>query len=72
MRSKHWFKDFIAEVVEDRGNIGALAVAAFTVKVRVDPWNEQTTELPEESLECGTDGEDLTRRRRARWQKDKL
>ncbi len=60
VRPKHWFKGLIAEVIEDRGNIGIGGRRLYGVKVRVDPWNEHTTELPEESLEAVADGPDST------------
>jgi hypothetical protein len=41
----------IGEVIEDRGPIGFRGRRLYAVKMRLDPWNEHTTELPEESLE---------------------
>jgi len=55
VRLKHIFKGLIGEVVEDRGNIGAGGRRLYGVKVRVDPWNEHTPEIGEESLEAVVD-----------------
>jgi hypothetical protein len=51
VRIKHGFRGMIGEVIEDRGPIGARGRRLYGVKLRLDPWNEHTTELPEESLE---------------------
>jgi hypothetical protein len=58
VRMKHGFRGMIAEVIEDRGPIGFRGRRLYGVKFRVDPWNEHTTELPEESLEAVDDGQD--------------
>jgi hypothetical protein len=55
VRLKHGFKGMIAEVVEDRGNIGAGGRRLYNVKLRVDQWNESTLEEPEDSLEAVED-----------------
>lgn len=55
VRLQSIFRGMIAEVVEDRGNIGVGGRRFYGVKVRVDPWNEHTTELPEDSLEVVVD-----------------
>ncbi len=52
VRIKYGFRGMIGEVIEDRGLIGAHGRRLYVVKVRVDPWNEHTSELPEESLEA--------------------
>jgi hypothetical protein len=52
VRLLHGFRGMIAEVVEDRGPIGVRGRRLYAVKLRLDPWNEHTTELPEESLEA--------------------
>jgi hypothetical protein len=52
VRIKHGFRGMIGEVVEDRGRIGVHGRRLYVVKVRLDPWNEHTSELPEESLEA--------------------
>ena len=52
VRIKHGFRGMIGEVVEDRGPIGVHGRRLYAVRVRLDPWNEHTTELPEESLEA--------------------
>ena len=51
VRILHGFRGMIAEVVEDRGRIGAGGRRFYAVKLRLDGWNEHTTELPEGSLE---------------------
>jgi hypothetical protein len=51
VRLKHGFRGLIAEVVEDRGPIGVGGRRLYGVRLRLDPWNELTTERPEESLE---------------------
>jgi hypothetical protein len=55
VRIKHGFRGMIGEVVEDRGPIGVHGRRLYAVKVRLDPWNEHTTELPEESLEAASE-----------------
>ena len=60
MRIKHGFRGRIAEVVEDRGPIGVQGRRLYAVRLRLDPWNEHTTELPEESLEAVPDGTNAT------------
>lgn len=52
VRIRHGFRGMIAEVVEDRGRIGVGGRRLYAVKMRLDEWNEHTTELPEESLEA--------------------
>lgn len=52
VRMLHGFRGMIAEIVEDRGPIGVGGRRLYGVKFRVDEWNEETTELPEESLEA--------------------
>jgi hypothetical protein len=52
VRIRHGFRGMIAEVVEDRGRIGVGGRRVYAVKLRLDDWNEHTTELPEESLEA--------------------
>jgi hypothetical protein len=52
VRIKHGFRGMIGEVVEDRGPIGVNGRRLYSVKLRLDPWNELTSELPEESLEA--------------------
>jgi hypothetical protein len=55
VRLKHGFQGMIGEVVEDRGPIGVNRRRLYAVKLRLDPWNELTSELPEESLEAVPD-----------------
>ena len=57
VRILHGFRGMIAEVIEDRGPIGFRGRRLYTVKLRLDPWNEHTSELPEESLEAVDSGE---------------
>jgi hypothetical protein len=45
----------IAEVVEDRGPLGIGGRRLYGVRFRVDPWNEITTERPEDALEAVED-----------------
>jgi hypothetical protein len=52
VRILHGFRGMIAEIVEDRGPIGVGGRRLYGVKFRVDEWNEETTELPEESIEA--------------------
>jgi hypothetical protein len=56
VRLKHGFGGImIGEVIEDRGPIGVRGRRLYSVKLRVDPWNEHTSEYPEESLELVAD-----------------
>jgi hypothetical protein len=52
VRILHGFRGMIGEVIEDRGRIGMGGRRLYTVKFRLDEWNEHTSELPEESLEA--------------------
>jgi hypothetical protein len=52
MRIKHGFRGIIGEVVEERGPLGVHGRRPDAVKRRLDPWNEHSSELPEESLEA--------------------
>jgi hypothetical protein len=56
VRLKHQFRGQIAEIVEDRGSIGVRGRRLYAVRLHLDPWNDYTTELPEESLETVDDG----------------
>jgi len=62
VRMKHGFRGMIGEVIEDRGPIGVRGRRLYSVKLRLDPWNEHTSEYPEESLEAVTDGANAARR----------
>jgi hypothetical protein len=55
VRILHGFRGLIAEIIEDRGPIGAHRRRLYAVKFRVDPWNEYSTEMPEDSLEAVSD-----------------
>ena len=70
VRLKHGFRGMIGEVVEDHGPIGVHGRRLYAVKLQLDPWNEFTSHLPEESLEAvggssnsspRADGEDAKR-----------
>jgi hypothetical protein len=52
VRILHGFRGVIGEIVEDRGQIVAGERRLYGVKVRPDEWNEETIEIPEESLEA--------------------
>ncbi len=52
VRIRHGFRGMLAEVIEDRGRIGIGGRRLYTVKLRLDEWNDHTTELPEDSLEA--------------------
>jgi hypothetical protein len=52
VRILHGFRGVIGEVVEDRGPIGVRGRRLYAVKMRLDEWNEHTTELPEDALEA--------------------
>jgi hypothetical protein len=52
VRILHGFRGVIGEVGEDRGPIGVRGRRLYAVKMRLDEWNEHTTELPEEALEA--------------------
>jgi hypothetical protein len=60
VRIKHGFRGMIGEVVEDRGPIGIRGRRLYGIKLRLDPWNEHTTELPEEALEAVAGGPNST------------
>ena len=60
VRLKHGFRGMIGEVVEDCGPIGVRGRRLYAVRLRLDPWNEHETELPEESLEAVADGQQST------------
>jgi hypothetical protein len=51
VRPLHIFEGIIGEVVEDRGPLGVGGRRIYGVRMKIDPWNEITTEFPEESLE---------------------
>ena len=56
---KHGFRGMIGEVIEDRGPIGVHGRRLYAVRLRLDPWNEHTSELPEESLEATNGSQSL-------------
>jgi hypothetical protein len=51
VRIKHGFRGMIGAGVEDRGAVGVHGRRRYSVKLCLDPWNELTSDLPEESLE---------------------
>lgn len=55
VRLLYGWRGAIAEVVEDRGPLGVGGRRLYGVRFRVDPWNEISTELPEDSLEAVAD-----------------
>jgi hypothetical protein len=62
VRMVHAFRGMVGEVIEDRGPIGVRGRRLYSVKLRLDPWNEHMSEYPEESLEAVADGSSSTRR----------
>jgi hypothetical protein len=52
VRILHGFRGMIGEIVEDRGPIGYHGRRLYGVKIRLDPWNENVVERPEEYLEA--------------------
>jgi hypothetical protein len=52
VRLRHGFRGLIAEVIEDRGQIGVGGRRLYTVKLRPDEWNDFITERDEEGLEA--------------------
>ena len=54
VRLLYAWRGVIGEVVEDRGNFGVHGERVYTVRLRLDPWNELTSEFEEDSLEAVT------------------
>ncbi|MBI1916364.1 MAG: hypothetical protein HYS12_16775 [Planctomycetes bacterium] len=52
VRILHGWVGLLGEVVEDRGNLGVGGERIYGVHMKVDQWNEMTTEFPESSLEA--------------------
>lgn len=52
VRTLHGYGGVIGEIVEDRGPLGIKGTRIYGVKLRLDEWNEITTEYPEENLEA--------------------
>jgi hypothetical protein len=52
VRILYGFPGVVGEVVEDRGNLGVSGERIYGVRMRMDPWNEMTSEFPEQSLEA--------------------
>ena len=46
------FGGVVGEAVEDSGNIGAQGERIYGVRMKMDQWNEMTSEFPEDSLEA--------------------
>jgi hypothetical protein len=70
VRIKHGFRGLIGQVVEDRGPIGIGGQRLYAIRLRLDPWNERTTELPEEALEAVRDGSTSTPQPRGQEERD--
>ena len=51
VRILHGRPGMIGEVVEDHGNLGVGGMRLYSVKLRLDEWNEVTSPYPEDSLE---------------------
>ncbi len=54
VRVLYGFRGAVGEVVEDRGKLGVGGERIYAVHMKMDPWNEMTTEFPESSLEADT------------------
>jgi hypothetical protein len=52
VRLLHGWTGALGEVVEDRGNLGVGGRRLYSVRVKLDEWNEMTTTIPESSLEA--------------------
>jgi hypothetical protein len=52
VRIKHGFRGMIGEIIEDRGPLGVHGRRLYTVKLRLDPWNEHIDQMPEDSIEA--------------------
>ncbi len=52
VRILHGYRGLVGEIVEDRGRLGVRGRRLYGVKLRLDEWNEDTIEIPEESLEA--------------------
>jgi hypothetical protein len=52
VRILYGFHGVVGEVVEDRGNLGAEGERIYAVRMKMDAWNEMTSEFPEDSLEA--------------------
>jgi hypothetical protein len=50
------FRGMIGEVVEDRGPVGVRGRRLYVMRLRLDPWNEDTTELAKDALEAAVGG----------------
>jgi hypothetical protein len=51
VRLLHGWGGALAEVVEDRGNLGVGGRRLYSVRFKLDEWNEMTTTYPEDELE---------------------
>jgi hypothetical protein len=49
---RYGFPGVLGEIVEDRGRIGIGGRRLYTVKLRMDEWNDFLTERGEEELEA--------------------
>jgi hypothetical protein len=55
VRLLHGWRGALGEVVEDRGNLGVGGERLYSVRIKMDEWNETTTTFPEYSLEAVTE-----------------
>jgi hypothetical protein len=52
VRLLHGWAGALGEVVEDRGNLGVGGRRLYGVRIKMDQWNDMTSEFPESSLEA--------------------
>lgn len=52
VRILYGFRGVVGEVVEDRGKLGAGGERIYAVHMKMDQWNEMTTEFPESVLQA--------------------
>ena len=52
VRLLYAWRGVVGEVVEVWGNLGAHGERMYTVRMKLDDWNEMTSEFPEDSLEA--------------------
>src|SRR5260221_461833 len=52
VRILHGFRGVLAEVVEDRGNLGVGGKRIYAIRMNMDGCNEMITEISEQSLEA--------------------
>jgi len=54
VRMLYQFPGVVAEIIEDRGNIGRGGRRFYTIRFQPDQWNEVTVDYPEAELELVT------------------